>query len=79
VAAVNAASATVYGESLWSRLAGLPLVIEVCEYERLRAVLADGFERIATHVRLVGDGADGLGEDVSVFCEDGVALSRLGD
>ncbi len=27
------------GESLWPRLAGLPLVIEACEYERLHAVL----------------------------------------
>ena len=51
------------GESLWPRLAGLPLVIEACEYERLHAVLAYEFERITTHVRLVGAGADGLGED----------------
>ena len=62
------------GESLWPRLAGLPLVIEACEYDRLHAVLADEFERITTHVRLVGAGADGLGEDVSVFREDGTAL-----
>ncbi|MGH2884856.1 MAG: hypothetical protein ACRDPA_19500 [Solirubrobacteraceae bacterium] len=62
------------GESLWPRLAGLPLVIEACEYDRLHAVLAHEFERITTHVRLVGDGRDGLGEDVSVFREDGTAL-----
>src|SRR5215204_6128760 len=62
------------GESLWPRLAGLPLVIEACEYERLHAVLAYEFERITTHVRLVGAGADGLGEDVSVFREAGTAL-----
>ena len=62
------------GESLWPRLAGLPLVIEACEYDRLHAVLAYQFERITTHVRLVGAGADGLGEDVSVFREDGTAL-----
>ena len=62
------------GESLWPRLAGLSLVIEACEYERLHAVLAYEFERITTHVRLVGAGADGLGEDVSVFREDGTAL-----
>src|SRR5436305_1558797 len=42
------------GESLWPRVAGLPLVIEACEYERLRAVLAYEFQRITTHVRLVG-------------------------
>ena len=62
------------GESLWPRLAGLPLVVEACEYDRLHAVLAHEFDRITTHVRLVGAGADGLGEDVSVFREDGTAL-----
>jgi hypothetical protein len=72
--AMNAGSATIKGESLWPRLAGLPLVIEACEYERLHAVLAYEFERITTHVRLVGAGVDGLGEDVSVSREDGTAL-----
>jgi L-alanine-DL-glutamate epimerase-like enolase superfamily enzyme len=61
-------------ESLWPRLAGLSLVIEACEYGRLHAVLAYESERITTHVRLVGAGVDGLGEDVSVFREDGTAL-----
>ena len=65
---------TMNGESLWPRLAGLPLVIEACEYDRLHAVLAYEFERITTQVRLVGAGVDGLGEDVSVFREDGTAL-----
>jgi L-alanine-DL-glutamate epimerase-like enolase superfamily enzyme len=74
MAAVNRASRTIDGESLWPRLAGLSLVIEGCEYDRLHAVLAYEFERITTHVRLVGAGADGLGEDVSVFREDGTAL-----
>src|ERR671936_1045697 len=74
MAALNAGSDTTEGESLWPRLAGLPLVIEACEYERLHAVLAYGFERVTTHVRLVGVGVDGLGEDVSVIREDGTAL-----
>jgi mRNA interferase MazF len=74
MAAVNHASPTIDDESLWPRLAGLPLVVEACEYHRLHAVLAYGFERITTHVRLVGAGVDGLGEDVSVVCEDGTAL-----
>ena len=65
---------TTNGESLWPRLAGLPLVVEGCEYDRLHALLAYGFERITTHVRLVGAGAEGLGEDVSVFREDGTAM-----
>lgn len=37
---VDAASAAINGESLWPRLAGLSLVIEACEYERLHAVFA---------------------------------------
>src|SRR3954464_5948844 len=61
-------------ESLWPRLADLPLVIEACEYDRLHAVLAHEFQRMTTHVRLVGAGADGLGEDVSVHVEDGSSL-----
>jgi hypothetical protein len=59
---------------VWSRLAWLPLAVEGCEYERLQSVLACEFQRITTQVRLVGAGADGLGEDVSVFREDGTAL-----
>jgi L-alanine-DL-glutamate epimerase-like enolase superfamily enzyme len=62
------------GDSLWPRLAGLTFVVEGCEYERLSAVLANEFDRITTHVRLGGAGVDGLGEDVSVFREDGTAL-----
>ena len=61
-------------ESLWPRLAQLPLVVESCEYVRLHAVLAHEFQRVTTHVRLVGAGADGLGEDVSVHVEDGSSL-----
>jgi L-alanine-DL-glutamate epimerase-like enolase superfamily enzyme len=61
-------------ESLWPRLAELPLVVEACEFERLHAVLAFEFERFTTHVRLVGGGMDGLGEDISAFREDGTTL-----
>ena len=61
-------------ESLWPRLAELPLVVESCEYDRLHAVLMHEFQRVTTHVRLVGAGADGLGEDVSVHVEDGTSL-----
>ena len=63
---VNPASSATNDESLWPRLAGLPLVIEACEYDRLHAAFPDEFERITTHVRLLGAGADGLGEDISV-------------
>jgi hypothetical protein len=61
-------------ESFWPRLAELPLVVESCEYDRLHAVLAYEFQRVTTHVRLVGAGAYGLGEDVSVHVEDGTSL-----
>ena len=74
MAAVDPVSPTINGESPWPRLAELPLVIEACEYDRLYAVLAYEFERITTQVRLVGAGTDGLGEDVSVFREDGTTL-----
>src|SRR3954452_24691750 len=74
IAAVNPVTPTLNGESPWPRLAGLPLVIEACEDDRLHAVLAYEFERIKTQVRLVGAGVDGLGEDVSVFREDGTTL-----
>jgi hypothetical protein len=71
---MNPAGSTMNGESLWPRLADLPLVVERCEYERLGAVLSQEFERVTTHVRLVGAGAEGLGEDVSAFREDGTTL-----
>jgi L-alanine-DL-glutamate epimerase-like enolase superfamily enzyme len=61
-------------ESLWPRLADLPLVIESYAYERLSAVLAHDFQRVTTHVRLIGGGVDGLGEDVSIHVEDGGSL-----
>lgn len=65
---------TSSNESLWPRIADLPLVVEACGYDRLHAVLAHDFDRVTTHVRLAGAGTDGLGEDVSVFREDGTAL-----
>jgi hypothetical protein len=71
---VEPAIPAIDGESLWPRIAGLALVIEACEYERLHAVFAYESERITTHVRLLGAGADGLGEDISVFKEDGTTL-----
>ena len=39
---------TTNGESLWPRLAELPLVVEGCEYDSLRAVLTQEFERVTT-------------------------------
>jgi hypothetical protein len=71
---MTAPSTTTTAGSLWPRLADLPLVVEACEYDRLHALLAFDFDRVTTRVRLVGAGADGLGEDVSVFRENGTAL-----
>ncbi len=75
---MDAPNATPDGESLWPRLADLPLVVEGCEYDRLQATLAHDFDRVTTLVRLVGGGTDGLGEDVSVFREDGTTLHETG-
>src|ERR671917_554401 len=60
--------------SQWPRLADLSLVVESCEYDRLHALLANDFNRVTTHVRVIGAGADGLGEDVSLMEEDGTSL-----
>ncbi len=62
------------GESMWPAIAGLPLVIEACKYERMHAVLTNDFDRVTTHVRLIGAGTDGLGEDISAHHEDGTTL-----
>jgi len=52
-------------------------VIEACEYDRLHALLAFDFDRVTTQVRLVGAGAEGLGEDAAVFKEDGTTLHEF--
>jgi L-alanine-DL-glutamate epimerase-like enolase superfamily enzyme len=53
--------------SPWARLSALPVRVESCEFERLSAQLAYGFERVTTRVRLRGAGAEGLGEDVAPY------------
>jgi L-alanine-DL-glutamate epimerase-like enolase superfamily enzyme len=67
-------SAMDSGSSRWPLVADLPLVVEGCVFERLHTVQAHGFERVTTHVRLTGGGAEGLGEDVSVHVENGTSL-----
>jgi L-alanine-DL-glutamate epimerase-like enolase superfamily enzyme len=49
--------------SVADAIAELPLVVEAYEVERL----SSGYERETMHVRLLGGGHDGLGEDVSPF------------
>jgi len=51
----------------WSRLSTLQVVVESYAFERLSAQLSYEFERVTTRIRLVGDGAEGVGEDVSPF------------
>ena len=56
--------------SPWERLSALPVVIESYEFERRYAEMAYGFQRVTTVIRLLGGGAEGLGEDVSPFGEE---------
>jgi L-alanine-DL-glutamate epimerase-like enolase superfamily enzyme len=60
-------------QSLWNRIADLPLVIEAHALERL-AVSAGDLERVTTHVRLRGHGEYGLGEDIGPVAEEHDAL-----
>jgi L-alanine-DL-glutamate epimerase-like enolase superfamily enzyme len=61
-------------ESLWPRLAALPLLIEGYELDGLSTELAGGMVRLTIQIRLLGGGYDGLGEDVSPFPDDPDAL-----
>jgi L-alanine-DL-glutamate epimerase-like enolase superfamily enzyme len=56
--------------SPWARLSALPVVIESYEFERRHAEMAYGFQRVTTVIRLLGGGAEGLGEDVSPHGEE---------
>jgi len=53
--------------SAWERLRARPLRVESYEFERRSATLSYGHERVTSLVRLRGDGAEGLGEDVSPY------------
>jgi hypothetical protein len=80
--AVNGASPTMNGESLWPRLAGLPLVIEACEYNRLHAVLAQHRDVLAQPVRAGADEAHVRRDALELVGEDAVqafVLARLDD
>jgi hypothetical protein len=66
------------GRDTWARLRSLPLRVESYEVERRSATLAHGFERVTTVVRLIGDGAEGLGEDVSPYEGEDDTLHAIG-
>lgn len=62
---------------LWEGLRELPLEIESVAFDRQAATLSHSFERITTLVRLVGAGAEGQGEDVSLHETDAHSLHVL--
>src|SRR5215211_3973567 len=61
-------------DSLWPRIADLPLVVESYELEGLTAEMAGGMVRLTIQIRLHGAGHEGLGEDISPFPDDPDAL-----
>ena len=61
-------------ESLWPRLAELPLVVERYDLEGLSAELAGGMVRTTIEIHLLGGGHEGLGEDISPMPDDPDAL-----
>jgi hypothetical protein len=56
-------------ESLWKRLARLPVEVESYALERCEQPVTRGFTRVTTVVRLSGRGEEGVGEDVSWYAE----------
>jgi hypothetical protein len=56
-------------ESLWKRLADLPLQVDGYALERLEKPVTRGFTRVTTVVHLQAGGEEGLGEDVTWYAE----------
>jgi len=65
-------------ESLWPRLADLPLTIEDYALERLEREVSSDFLRVSTVLRLRGAGHEGVGEDVTYDAEDQDVLQAAG-
>jgi L-alanine-DL-glutamate epimerase-like enolase superfamily enzyme len=64
--------------SLPAALAQLPLHIDGYELERLQRDVSSDFTRVSTHIRMDGDGEEGVGEDVTYDAEDQDALQKAG-
>jgi hypothetical protein len=64
---------------MWPRLADLPLVVEACKHDRLDPGPGFGDAHANRLVRLTGDGAEGLGEDITLFLEEGPDLPLAGE
>jgi L-alanine-DL-glutamate epimerase-like enolase superfamily enzyme len=56
----------------------LPLRIDGYELERLQRDVSSDFTRVSTHIRLLGDGHEGIGEDVTYDAEDQDVLQEAG-
>jgi L-alanine-DL-glutamate epimerase-like enolase superfamily enzyme len=65
-------------ESLWKRLAQLPLAIESFELERLELVISPEFTRVTTVIHLHGGGHEGIGEDVTYGVPEQTAFQVAG-
>ena len=65
--------------SSYDQIAELPLKIDSYELEGLEFSMPGGdFERLTTVIRLKGDGAEGIGEDVTYDAVDQIALQGEG-
>jgi hypothetical protein len=62
-------------QSRWSQIAALPFVVGEYALERLSAHEASDAERVTIQIRLLGGGADGLGEDVGLAEEHDALLA----
>jgi L-alanine-DL-glutamate epimerase-like enolase superfamily enzyme len=64
--------------SVLGELGTLPLRIDGYELERLQRDVSSDFTRVSTHIRLHGDGEEGIGEDVTYDAEDQDVLQEAG-
>jgi len=64
--------------SLPAEIGRLPLRIEGYELERLQRDVSSEFTRVSTHIRLRGDGEEGIGEDVTYDAPDHDVLQEAG-
>jgi L-alanine-DL-glutamate epimerase-like enolase superfamily enzyme len=62
----------------YDRIAELPIAIEDYGLEGLERDVSSDFTRLSTVIRMRGDGAEGLGEDVTYDALDHVALQDAG-
>jgi hypothetical protein len=65
-------------ESLWKRIAQLPLEIESFELERLELAVSPEFTRVTTVIHLRGGGEEGVGEDVTYGVREQDEFQRAG-